>query len=238
MTTDPTPTVDGPPQPAGNTRLSLLLAAAMFVLVVDTSLMNVSIAAVVRGSRHDGELGPERDRARGAGLGRVHPDQQQGRRSLRTQAGVRAGSAGLRGRRAGDDARPEPDGDHHLLGDHRRPRRLAAAARDAVADPRQLRGSGAEEDLRARRCGGRDRRRGRAAPRRLRHHLPVLARRVPAGGRGHRGRAVAARAPQGRPVHGRRGRSTGSARACPSSAWAAWCWASWCGRRAATTSCC
>jgi MFS family permease len=33
---------------AGNPRLSLLLAAAMFVLVVDTSLMNVSISAVVR----------------------------------------------------------------------------------------------------------------------------------------------------------------------------------------------
>src|SRR5215212_3769147 len=32
---------------AGNVRLSLVLAAAMFVLVVDTSLMNVSIAAVV-----------------------------------------------------------------------------------------------------------------------------------------------------------------------------------------------
>jgi len=32
----------------GSTRLSLLLAAAMFVLVVDTSLMNVSISAVVR----------------------------------------------------------------------------------------------------------------------------------------------------------------------------------------------
>ncbi len=31
----------------GNTRLSLLLAMAMFVLVVDTSLMNVSISAVV-----------------------------------------------------------------------------------------------------------------------------------------------------------------------------------------------
>jgi MFS family permease len=31
----------------GNTRLSVLLAAAMFVLVVDTSLMNVSISAVV-----------------------------------------------------------------------------------------------------------------------------------------------------------------------------------------------
>ncbi len=38
----PTPTVDG-----GNQRLSILLAMAMFVLVVDTSLMNVSISAVV-----------------------------------------------------------------------------------------------------------------------------------------------------------------------------------------------
>jgi hypothetical protein len=35
-------TVDGSPKEAGSTRLSLLLAAAMFVLVVDTSLMNVS----------------------------------------------------------------------------------------------------------------------------------------------------------------------------------------------------
>ena len=48
---------------ARNTRLSLVLAAAMFVLVVDTSLMNVSISAVVRDLAHDGQLGPERDRA-------------------------------------------------------------------------------------------------------------------------------------------------------------------------------
>ena len=33
---------------AGNTRLAILLAMAMFVLVVDTSLMNVSISSVVR----------------------------------------------------------------------------------------------------------------------------------------------------------------------------------------------
>src|SRR3954451_17974103 len=33
--------------PDGNPRLASLLAMAMFVLVVDTSLMNVSIAAVV-----------------------------------------------------------------------------------------------------------------------------------------------------------------------------------------------
>src|SRR6202012_5965481 len=33
---------------ARNTRLSMVLAAAMFVLVVDTSLMNVSISSVVK----------------------------------------------------------------------------------------------------------------------------------------------------------------------------------------------
>src|SRR4051812_24931943 len=37
-----------PEAKGANTRLSLVLAAAMFVLVVDTSLMNVSIASVVR----------------------------------------------------------------------------------------------------------------------------------------------------------------------------------------------
>src|SRR6195952_2527501 len=36
------------PKQEANTRLSLVLAAAMFVLVVDTSLMNVSISAVVK----------------------------------------------------------------------------------------------------------------------------------------------------------------------------------------------
>ena len=38
-----------PPEQGGkSSRLALLLSMAMFVLVVDTSLMNVSIAAVVR----------------------------------------------------------------------------------------------------------------------------------------------------------------------------------------------
>jgi MFS family permease len=37
-----------PEESSGNTRLAVLLAMAMFVLVVDTSLMNVSISAVVR----------------------------------------------------------------------------------------------------------------------------------------------------------------------------------------------
>ena len=36
------------PEDAGNPRLAILLAMAMFVLVVDTSFMNVSISAVVQ----------------------------------------------------------------------------------------------------------------------------------------------------------------------------------------------
>ena len=47
----------------GSPRLAFLLAAAMFVLVVDTSLMNVSISAVVDDSGHDGEWRPVCDRA-------------------------------------------------------------------------------------------------------------------------------------------------------------------------------
>src|SRR3954463_13815212 len=39
--------IGSPKQGTGNPRLALLLAMAMFVLVVDTSLMNVSISAVV-----------------------------------------------------------------------------------------------------------------------------------------------------------------------------------------------
>jgi len=37
-----------PAESSGDQRLAILLAMAMFVLVVDTSLMNVSISAVVR----------------------------------------------------------------------------------------------------------------------------------------------------------------------------------------------
>ena len=45
MSTEPNPTCPG--EGTGNPRLAILLAMAMFVLVVDTSLMNVSISAVV-----------------------------------------------------------------------------------------------------------------------------------------------------------------------------------------------
>jgi EmrB/QacA subfamily drug resistance transporter len=45
---DPQPAVGGEPVTSGSRRLMVLLAMAMFVLVVDTSLMNVSISAVIR----------------------------------------------------------------------------------------------------------------------------------------------------------------------------------------------
>ena len=44
MTSEPAPVSSQGP---GSTRLAFVLAMAMFVLVVDTSLMNVSISAVV-----------------------------------------------------------------------------------------------------------------------------------------------------------------------------------------------
>ena len=47
MTTPP-PQGGDEPVPQGSQRLMVLLAMAMFVLVVDTSLMNVSISAVIR----------------------------------------------------------------------------------------------------------------------------------------------------------------------------------------------
>ena len=73
---------------------------------------------------------------------------------------------------------------------------------------------------------------------RLRHDLPLVAGRVRARGRHHRDRPQPDRAGARRPLHrlppGRRA----SAPCCPSSAWAASCSASWSGRRAASTSAC
>jgi hypothetical protein len=60
---------------SAQTKLAFLLAMAMFVLVVDTSLMNVSISAVVEDLQHDRKWRSGGDRARGAGVRRVHPDQ-------------------------------------------------------------------------------------------------------------------------------------------------------------------
>ena len=182
-------------------RLALLLAAAMFVLVVDTSFMNVSISAVGQGSPHDRERRPVGDRPGGLGLRCLHPHQLEDGRSHGPQARLRDRPARLCRWCPGHDAHPEPDHGHHLLGDHRRPRRLSPVAGHAVAHPRQLHGSRPEEGLRPRRRLSGDRRRRRPASRRVRHHLPVVARRVRPRGRHHPRGVVPDPPRQGRPLH-------------------------------------
>ena len=83
---------------------------------------------------------------------------------------------------------------------------------------------------------GRDRRRRRAAARRVRHHVPVVAGRVRARGRDHRGGARQHQAGPRRALHRDLGTSTWSVRCSPSWAWAASSSASWSGRRAARRS--
>ncbi len=128
-----------PEESSGDTRLAILLAMAMFVLVVDTSLMNVSISAVV----HDLDTTASGVQSAialealvsaafiliGSKIGDL----------IGTKARIHHRPARLRRGRTLDDAVAEPAADRHLLGDHRRSRRVAAAPRDAVADPRELR---------------------------------------------------------------------------------------------------
>ena len=222
----------------GNTRLAVLLAMAMFVLVVDTSLMNVSISAVVARPRHDGERRPVGDRARGARLRRVHPDRQQDRRPDRAQAGVRARPARLRDRRARDGPRPEPRRRSSSSG-----RSSAASAPSLLLPAMQSLIHGNFEGAAQRKAyalvgaAGRDRRRRRPAARRLHHDLPLLADRLPLRGRDHRGRARPGSGsckdvPYTGDRAGRR-RRRGPLRR---SGWAASCSASSSGRRAARRS--
>ena len=183
-------------------RLPILLAMAMFVLVVDTSIMNVSISAVV------------------ADLGTTVSAIQSAiaLEALVSAAFILIGSkiGDLYGRKRayvlglhrvchrcpGDGPGPERDRDLHLLGDDRWARRVIAVAGDAVVDPRQLRRRRPEGDLRPGGGRGGDRRGDRTAHRRLHHDLPVLPRGVPARGRRHRDRPAGQPARARRAVHG------------------------------------
>ena len=159
-------------------KLALLLAMAMFVLVVDTSLMNVSISAVVQ------DLGTTVSSVQSAialealvSAAFILIGSKVGDLIGRKRAYV----LGLLGYAVGALAMTLAQSltaGHHLLGGDRRARRVAAAAGHAVPHPRQLRRSGPEAGLRPGRRRGRDRRRGRTAARRLHHHVPVVARRV------------------------------------------------------------
>ena len=161
----------------------------MFVLVVDTSIMNVSISAVVA------DLGTDVSAIQSAialealvSAAFILIGSKIGDLFGRKRAyilGLLAYAVGALAMALSQSVAA----DLHLLGGHRRPRRVAPAARDAVAHPRQLRGGGPEGDLRPGRRRGGDRGGRRTADRRLHHDLPVVPRRVPARGRRHRDRA-------------------------------------------------
>ena len=171
MTDDATITpLDESDEGTGNPRLALLLAAAMFVLVVDTSLMNVSISAVVEDldttvSSVQAAIALEALVSAAFILISSKVGDLIGRK-LAYVLGLLAYACGAIAMTLAQSI----VADHHLLGDRGRPRRVAPAARDAVAHPRQLRGRGAEAGLRPGRGVGGDRGRSRAAARRVHHH--------------------------------------------------------------------
>ena len=222
---------------SGDTRLAILLAMAMFVLVVDTSLMNVSISAVV----HDLDTTASGVQSAIALEALVSAafiliSSKVGDLIGRKRAYV----LGLLGYAVGALAMTlaqSLDRDHHLLGDHRRARRVAAAAGHAVAHPRQLRGRGAEAKAYAL-VGAAAAIAAAVGPLlggfvttylswRVGFLLEVVIIAVVLSG---------IKLVKDVAVHRRRGTSTSSARCCRSSAWAASCSASSSGRRAARRS--
>ena len=190
------------PTTRGNTRLAVLLAMAMFVLVVDTSLMNVSIASVV----HDLDTtvsGVQSAIALEALVSAafILIGSKVGDLIGRKRAYV----LGLLGYAIGALSMALAQGLTAIIIFWAIVGGLGASLLlpgDAVAHPRQLRRRDAAQGVRAGRRVGRDRGRGRAADRRLHHHLPVVAHRVPARRRrDHRG-AERHQAREGRAVHG------------------------------------
>ena len=123
-----------------NSRLAILLAMAMFVLVVDTSIMNVSIAAVVEDIGTTAAASSRRSRSR-LSCGGVHLDRRKGRRPRRSRACLRDAACLLAAGAIAMVLAQSLVPDHHLLGHHRRLRRRAAPPGHAVARSRQLRGS-------------------------------------------------------------------------------------------------
>jgi MFS family permease len=122
--------------------LAIRLSMAMFVLVVDTSLMNVSISSVV----HDLNTtvsGVQSAMALEALVSAafILIGSKIGDLYGRKRAYV-VGLLGYAVGRPGDDPGSRTHGNHHFLGFDRRSRRFAAAALDAVPGPRQLRRRG------------------------------------------------------------------------------------------------
>jgi hypothetical protein len=76
---------------SGDSRVAIMLAMAMFVLVVDTSLMNVSISAVVHDLHTTGAASSRRLRSRRSS--RPHSSSSAARSATGSAASARSSSA-------------------------------------------------------------------------------------------------------------------------------------------------
>src|SRR5687767_3730743 len=169
-------------QPPMNRRLAVLLAMAMFVLVLDTSLMNVSISAVVRDldttvSGVQSAIALEALVSAAFILIGSKVGDLIGRK--------RAYVLGLLGYAVGALAMTLAQGLTAIIIFWAIVGGLGASLllpRHAVAHPRQLRRHRSEEGLCAGGSCGCNRRCRRTASRRFHHHVSVLARRIPARG--------------------------------------------------------
>ena len=204
---EPLVTADGTAaEPKGDMRLAILLAMAMFVLVVDTSLMNVSISAVVR-DLDTTASGVQSAIALEALVSAAFI--LIGSKIADLIGRKRAYVLGLLGYAAGALSMTLSQSLLPIIIFWAIVGGLGAALLlpvDAGPDPRELRGRDAAAGLRARRRRGRDRRRRRAAAWRLHHDVPLLACRVLRRGRDHRDRARRQPARPRRPVHRPAGR--------------------------------
>ena len=118
----------------------LTLASGQFLMTLDSSVMNVSIATGRQGRRHDGHRHPDRDHALHAGDGDADDHRRQDRQHDRAAAGLRDRLRDLRRRLVHHRARAQPRRpDHRLVvprghrrgadhARHRRPRRLQLRA--------------------------------------------------------------------------------------------------------------
>ena len=212
-----------PPQETRSRLLPILLAMAMFVLVVDTSLMNVSISAVVEDldttvSGVQSAIALEALVSAAFILIGGKVGDLFGRK--------RAYVLGLLGYAVGAVAMTLAQSLTAIIVFWALIGGLGASlllpAMQSLIHG-NFDGAGPDEGLRAGRGRGGDRRGGRSAPGRFHHHLPVLAGRVPARGRDHRGRAVGHPARPRRALHRSAARRRRRFGRCPCSAWAASC---------------
>ena len=146
----------------------IILAAAQFVMVLDSSVMNVSISQIVDDLDTTIQGVQTRDHAVHAGDGGVHAASARSSATSWAATGPSRSASAIYGVGLADDgAEPEPRRPAGRLVAGRGPRRGAGDPRDRGAHRRQLRGQGARARLRAHRRRRRRCDRRRPADRRL-----------------------------------------------------------------------